>query len=376
MVKKVNIIFISLVFIILMLPCLSMMSGLEPSVSITENRRLSTFAGTDFSLRSILKYPKTFSTYFDDNYGFRKFFSHLHLKLMVKGLEVPIIKEMIIGQGNWIFWGGDHIIERYRSPHPLGVDELDRLTRIHRKQYQYCSEKGIPYLFVTPPNKFTVYPEYLPDFLKTKNKRVSHSDQLFAYLEEHTEIDLVNLKDPLLNAKKDGKIYFESDSHWNDMGAFYGYREIMKKICEWFPQITAYTLDDFTFGEATKKDAELANILGLSDHLHETYKTLIPKIAYTWKRNDDRDSFYKENDLLFPKTMCVTNHENGSGGTAVMFIDSFSFAMAPLFNQHFSKVIYVYKVLGYNNFDMRIIDHEKPDIVICEIGERFFLKIP
>ena len=136
MTKVIDILFISVVLIILSIPLMSMVSGIEPTIQVTENRALSELPKGLSGLASVFEYPKKFSIYFSDNYGFRNYLCHLHLRLMVDVLKVPVIKEMIIGKGNWMFWGGDHILDRHRTLKPLGIDELSQLKQIH---YKICS---------------------------------------------------------------------------------------------------------------------------------------------------------------------------------------------------------------------------------------------
>ena len=200
--KIINVIFIFLVLGLLTLPFLSMVTGLEPTRKIAENRRLYSFPDTGGHFRQWTDLPGKLSLYFQDHYGFRNYLSYLHVRLMIGVLKVPIIKQMIIGKGQWLFWGGDGILDSYRTTAPLEKETLEKLTEIHERMYRYCAERWIHYFFVTPPNTFSVYPEYLPDFLTLPTKAISHSDQLIAYLRAHTPIPLVDLKPMLLSEKK------------------------------------------------------------------------------------------------------------------------------------------------------------------------------
>src|SRR5579862_5989784 len=109
----------------------------------------------------------------------------------------------------------------------------------HRQQW--LSAKGIKFLFVVAPDKESVYPEFLPPTIKSTSAQLA-VDQLARYLREtHSSVDLLSLREPLLDARtrEQERLYYKQDSHWNSLGAYYGYEAIIRRLSQWFPTLKA-----------------------------------------------------------------------------------------------------------------------------------------
>jgi hypothetical protein len=63
----------------------------------------------------------------------------------------------------------------------------------------------------------------------------------------------------------------------------------------------------------------------------------------------------------------------GSGALrAVVFHDSFMRALHPFLSEHFVRVVYDWR----RQPDVRLIETERPDVVIHEVAERFLMGPP
>ena len=370
--RTADLLFIIVILTIFMLPMTGLMVPIEPRTPLLENKALVSFPSPFADGFSWKTFPTDFKRYVEDQYGFRKYLSLQGIRIALH-LKLPVIKDVILGKGGFLFWAGDHVLDHLRASAPLSNDTLEAFRKIHEARYDYCAERGIKYLFVLPPNKSTVYPEYLPDHI-SQVLPMSHRQQLVCYLKTHTKIDILDLTPILIQAKPMGRLYFSADTHWNYMGGFIAYQEIIRKLAMWYPDMTPMTLKDFTFGTAIKNDAELARMLGLTWYLEEPYKTFQPIVPYKAKWVD-APPFYKAHGHEFPRLMVFQNSDK-TLPKAVMFNDSLAWFLGYFLNEHFSRITYIYRVLGYDNFDPQVIDYEKPDVVISEIGERFFLELP
>jgi hypothetical protein len=97
----------------------------------------------------------------------------------------------------------------------------------------WLKNQNIQYLFVVVPDKQSIHPEYLPDYLNKVRNR-TRFDQLLEYMNENSDVNILDLRVPLLEAKKTDIIYWDRDSHWNYKGAYIAYRSIMERLTEWF----------------------------------------------------------------------------------------------------------------------------------------------
>ncbi len=53
-----------------------------------------------------------------------------------------------------------------------------------------------------------------------------------------------------------------------------------------------------------------------------------------------------------------------------MFHDFFLNAIKPFLSDHFSRVVYYWQI----DFDLSVIEHEKPDVIIYEVVERKLMR--
>lgn len=61
-------------------------------------------------------------------------------------------------------------------------------------------KRGGKFYFMIAPNKNEIYPEYMLARIKVMDE-ISSLDQLETYLGEHTDISVINVKQPLLDGK-------------------------------------------------------------------------------------------------------------------------------------------------------------------------------
>lgn len=73
----------------------------------------------------------------------------------------------------------------------------DKLTNERNQLTNY----GIDFYILSIPNKASVYPEYMPDTIERKDT-TSRTDLLMKYLEENTDLNVVDAKPTLVKAKK------------------------------------------------------------------------------------------------------------------------------------------------------------------------------
>ena len=62
----------------------------------------------------------------------------------------------------------------------------------------------------------------------------------------------MDVRPALIAAKSSGILYYRTDTHWNDWGAFIAYQQIIAQVQKLLPQwhIVAQTRDDFAAGKS------------------------------------------------------------------------------------------------------------------------------
>jgi hypothetical protein len=253
-----------IVFLILIIPTLENSFGLFSFSGVNEKRRFVNFSELDFA--DVFMIPYEVDRYFNDNYGFRTFLIKVANTLRYYMYRVSPDENVIIGKHNWLFYSspfdGD-IIGDYKK---TNLDSALKLKEIAGKlvsKRDMLRERGVEYILVLVPNKGSVYPEYLPDMFQNF-KGESRYDRLTRYLIDHTDLNIVSFKKPLLEAKKElGTLLYEMNgSHWNTVGAFVGYRALVEKMQKLYPNIIPKDWSDYEIKQRNKTRG-LETVLGV-----------------------------------------------------------------------------------------------------------------
>jgi hypothetical protein len=224
----------------------------------------------------------------------------------------------------------------------------------------FCTARGIPYLFVVAPSKYDIYPQYMPDNL-TRIGTTCRLDQLLDYLRQtQSPVRVLDLRDALLKAKEDGtRLFQKTDTHWSDRGAWVAYQAMMNAVKPIVPNVRVLDSTEFEPVLRIRPGMDLAGVLGLNDVLVEESFDLRPKIPL---RLPD-----VVQDVVDPITVEAT----GAGQPRiVMFRDSFMTTVLPYIAESFGHGVYFWE----DGFDQKVIEQERPDIVIQQIAQRKLMR--
>jgi hypothetical protein len=361
-------VWIILFILIISIPLLDSYFGVLGRNYNTENRQLAVVP------KIIWKYPlkffKPFETYFNENFQGRSILIKWYAYWKIYGFNVsPFPDRVIIGKNNWLFLGNhnDKVLEKYRHVSPYTEEQLYRMFEKLEDNRKWLASKGIRYYVVIPPNSHSVYSEFLPNNIVKANSG-SHLNSLTSYIAKRkAELNFLNLQDTLLYLKKNQEnlLYYQTDTHWNNYGAYVGYVYLMKRIQEDFPLIKPLPMSEYKWVN-NSFSGDLSNLLGLGESYKEnnlnfvrisqfqakdTKRKLPVPAEYTWVKSSYSSIRSVDNPLL-PK--------------AIIFRDSFSDAMIPYLQENFRESVFIWE----GKIRKDLIEKEKPDIVIHEIVER------
>lgn len=331
---------------VLTLPSLEMVFKFSPQSALDENRTLA--EKPIFHLEDVMQYPKLFSAYFNDNFGFRKILIQTNAYFKLKILKVSPVPAIIIGKKGWSFYNSDEAgvdtIADYRGTSPFSAEKLNQIKNDIEAKTKQLSDKHIHYLVVVAPNKNTIYPEYLPDSYN-KVTNITKLDQLIDTMRSSAGSNIVDLRPSLITAKSKYPVYFRNGTHWNEYGAFIGWQDIVKTLSKYYPYLKVKTEDDYI-------------ITKYQDNKQDT--------VYTWVGL--ADVFYGESISMEakPDRADASNGKSFKLHKVVVFCDSFGDWMEKFANDHFDNVV----IKKYSKFDIDVIEKESPDVVITEVVER------
>ena len=352
-----------------------LMNHQSGKISTAENRRLADFPKIyDTSGKLNPNLQAEFSSWFGDNLGMRDDYIKLSSNIQYKVLNKSSSQKVEIGRDGWFFYTMDNNMDIAKGKYPnFGEDMLADICDQQIKISNKLKEQGIDYVLVLPASKVSIYPEYIAsgDYSVTKTP----SDMLADYIETHSDVKVVRLKDALLKAKDSGQLYFKTDTHWNEYGAYIAYCEIIRKMNEWGMIDTPPA--DVTFYEG-KYHGEFSAMLGdpnlLPDEDCPKSKITEPKAQKitSGERYDAFQNFITGIGLSAPCTI----YENNSIDTpkVLMFSDSLfgaEYNVREMLAENFSEFTHFWDLVIRQNE----IDYVKPDIVLYEVGERYLTSL-
>jgi len=350
------------------LPLIAMGVLPRSGVSATEKRLLAPWPRLEPTLASVSAWPDGVEAWFDDHLGFRDWLIRSWARLQIGVFGVSPAPKLIVGKSGWLFFGDRQAIAHYRGIDPLSDRELARWQSVLEQRRDWLAEQGIAYLVVLVPDKHEMYAEYMPDSLPRSGDR-HPLDQLVRYLDGHSDVEVLDLRPPLLAAKQRERVYHKTDSHWNDRGAYVAYRAIHERLQRLLPALAGVPPARAAAASHVEPGLGLAHIVGLEDVYPEEVleaRLIAPRASIKPEHQPGYDERVR---TLQPIAHGVPD---AALPRAVVFRDSFANALVPYLSEDFSRVLYVWN----RDVDPRVVAIERPDVVIQEIVGRFLGRRP
>jgi hypothetical protein len=343
----------------LFLPLVGAFFHWDPAGGSNENRRLAERPSLPRSFADLAVYPQRWLNFYRDHFGLRNTLIRYVAVCRLHGLGDDMVGNVVIGKSGWLFLRsmGDENFFAFRGLSPLSADQLDAWQDLLENRSAWLAAQGIPYLLVIPPDKQSIYPEYLPAGL-APGRGESRLDQLVDRLRQsHSPVHFLDLRPALLAAKSSGLLYHRTDTHWNDSGAFVGYRQIIQAVKNLLPQwkIVPQTLDDFRVVPTGPEVGDLARMMDMPDQYPDQGLGLTRKKPYP-----------VDPELSGIRRVVTIDNHNPKLPRLVFIRDSFAISLIPMLAPHFGRIAYAFQY----TMDPVLIQAEKPDLVIDEFIER------
>jgi alginate O-acetyltransferase complex protein AlgJ len=359
---------IALVLTLLWLPLLGTLMADRRAVSSTEKRFLASAPRLEAKLESGRTFPRAFDAWYDDHVGFRDTLIRSYALLKIELFGVSPTDTLVVGKSGWFFFGDPDALAQYRGVDPLSEAELARWAQVVRERRDWLAERGVAYLLVLVPDKHLVYPEFMPDQI-TRTGSEHPLDQLAAYLARETDVPVLDLRAPLLKEKPKTRVYHRTDSHWNDVGAYVGYTAILDRLRTLVPALADAVPTPAVQTRETTPGLGLASIVGLQRAYPEEVIGAQKSAPRSRPKPEHRATYAERERTLQPLAHGV---DDARLPRAVVFRDSFGNALIPYLSENFRRILYVWN----RDVDPRVVEIEKPDVVIQEVVGRFLGRRP
>ena len=354
-----------LFLLLIFLPLADMTFKIVRDVPVNEKRKMA--AKPQFQPLRPWDFAKKYEAYFNDHFGFRSQLLHFHNLLTVRCFHASPIDRVVVGGRGWLFIARENKtrseMDYFRALRPFTPEELLHWRQILGQRRAWLASRGIVYIFMVVPNKSTIYPEHLPANIRRLHEQ-SRLDQLLAALRLEGGFPVIDLRQTLLAAKNAHQLYKKTDSHWNELGAYFAYAEIMKKLSDHFPGLKIPALDHFTITRSDRAGGDLAQMLSLQKkYYREQTIQLQPQTPVGVKQVQIRKN-------IGPNIKVTITESPAADLPAMLMVhDSFAHQLKPFLSPRFRRSVYIWD--WGMHFFTKLIEREKPKIVIDETTERF-----
>ena len=363
----------SLLFMaMLMLPGIGSIWSLDLLPELAENRSLATSPAIAnlklHTTKDVADAVKSVENYLMDHFGFRRILIASSKLIRFYALDTSPSKSVLIGRDGWYYYAAEHNIEAYRGEQPFNRAALKKWAHFFKQVDALAQTHNISFFFLIAPDTPSIYAEYLPRLLGKRNSR-NRLDQLLDYMggKQLTAVKLVDVRSSLTGKKDSLRLYMKTDSHWNELGAFYATQTLVETIKQGSPvahELAPLTLDDYSIVAGKQPGGDLATMMGLRNYISEENIHLEPlRGTFSYQGTPATKTS--------PETV-VTESDAGNSLRVTMFHDTFAGAMLPFMSRAFLRVHYVFQ----RAISVPEIVDDGSQIVVAEIVERSLYSPP
>ena len=341
---------------------------LDPQAVLFEGRDAAYFPSRPHDLEGLEEFPSAFEAYFTDHLGFRRRLVNLNSYILVKLFGTAPNRRVLLGKDHWLFthaWpisSGDSIVQQHRGLRLLSAGELEAWVAGLEGRRRWLEARGIRYLFVIAPHKHSIYPEFLPDWVN-RVRPVTPADQLVEALTTRSRVRFLDLRAPLLAAKSRGQLYWRTDTHWTDLGAYVAYQEILAALGRWWPELTPVPLSDFEI-RVSEGYGNLVRGLGLVGVDQDYYEIGVSYRPRWPAQMVDADQLAAPPGLNVARRLRESESPGGTLSRGVLLHDSFGYALMPFLSPHIQRMVYLRRPGNQRFLDGEERTHPHLDVLV------------
>ena len=278
-----------------------------------------------------------------------------------------------IGRNGWLFLigGRNSVVRQYRRSFAWWW-RLRRWRRRIEARAARCQRPGILFFQVVAPEKLTLMSDQCAEALV--DPALSPAARLARLMASSPAApNYVDLIGPLRDGLQHEELFLRTDTHWNYQGCFLAYRHICRAL-----GVTARDdLLDRPY-EALSRPLDLG--VKLTPQVTEPFRVYNTLQDATRRSVNQLVTAFFASGGKTPVTATQAVFDNPSPRAdprrLLIFGDSYShfdpFQLTGMFAETFREVHFVWST----SVDWRFVDEIKPDILICELAERFLTRVP
>lgn len=336
--------------------------GSPDAIAAIENRAAAPWPAPPKTVAEANATPRAIDAYLEDHFGFRELLIALN-RWMSDQLDLGFGEsEAIIGEEGWLFLANGGALDMVMGRTPFRDGEAAVWLEGAEALRAAAAKRGAAFALLIPPQKTTVYGEYLPDYIR----RGGGANRLDILKEGARLRDLpfADAKAKIMAKRNHAQLYYRSDTHWTARGAFEGYGALMDVLEREGVRAPRLDPDRITFPDK-EFSGDLARMLGQPERFKEMAPSLLIKDATPFTEQEV-DAFGFD---AFKTRIIETGVRDAP--TLLLIGDSFSNGLIPILRESFSRIVFTHHHLGA--FDRAVLDEYPSDVVVLQIVERMLV---
>jgi len=330
-----------------------------PPPGLQENRDPTPAPSPPRSVTELRAWPKAMDGYVADAFPARKHLiaalNYLRYRMGVSGAS-----QVIVGRDGWLYYdNGTHLGAARNDPTFTDDQARDWLAGLAGRT-EWLQARGVHHLVLIGPDKEMIVPEHGPRWFSGPDP--NRPAPLLARLNATAKAGEIIDPSALLRqqARWGLNVYNPYETHWTGLGAYKAYVMVMRRLAA--AGVTDGPRPLTAFAEITDdpfKPRNLSEMLGIASYVDADYQQFRDPASTSktvW--------LTEKQHWAAPQVI-----ETGQGGKPVLLMlrDSFSLALLPFLEGHFSRIVLYHYEEGF--WRPELIERFKPDVVIMETIE-------
>lgn len=375
-IKIINYLFVIIFGILLIIPTLKIDMS---SISYYENKALAQFPSLQNKKGKInMQFCKEFDDWFNSRINMRyqlikfyKMFScALNVNYCIDGEDKVFDKRNNVLYINSFF--GIYSDGNAKNEKIIKISTANSFQKIN----DFCKKKGIKFYVLVIPRRAD-FVTYNTPVRKFKNSH-DFAEDIVDYVKIKTDVNIIYPYEELSEANKNNAVYYKTDHHWSQYGAYIGYSVLMQNIKKDLPDIHIENLNDFvltkdkrvkTTHDGKFHSGSMVRMAGFPEFFVNKVLDKDYLYFYNSKSNDMNYMQYPEMPYLHNKIGFYVKNPYLSKRKALLIGDSFTANLINFLPYSFSDIaIYSInrEIPSYKDIK-QIIDIFKPDVVIINV---------
>ncbi len=332
--------------------------------SAAENRRLAVYKPLINKGKINYNFGKNYDSWFSDRFNLREHFIELN-KFIKFVINRKAVKGYIDNSTGFLYmdWEFTHFDMN------IIKSNFKYLVRLNN----FCKSNNIKLYILITPQKSDIY---VPDNKLYKIKDNNHNKFLsfISDINNKNELKVIYPYNELKAESKNNFVFFKTEHHWTDDGAFTGYKELMKEIKKDFPQVKVLTQDDYTYFYDEKirggfdrrfRYGTTCNSIHIPKYFHKKYHN----VNYRYYKHKQSKNLRRKTIIKSPRRKKIFYYSDGTDLKVIMLGTSQNENLGEFIPFSFKNTIRMRLVEGkvklkyIKYYKKEILDY-KPDIII------------